>query len=38
VSIGTLVNLELLYLYENSLTGPIPASLGNLVQLKILYF
>jgi hypothetical protein len=38
MSIGNLVNLESLYLYSNKLTGPIPVSLGNLVQLKILYF
>ena len=33
-SLGTLVQLELLYLLLNQLTGTIPKSLGNLVQLE----
>ncbi|PRP77323.1 DNA mismatch repair protein Msh2 [Planoprotostelium fungivorum] len=35
-SIGTLVNLTILYLDSNSLTGPIPSSIGNLTSLRVL--
>ena len=35
-ALGTLANLQLLYLYHNQLTGEIPAELGNLVNLQYL--
>ena len=35
--LGSLTNLEELYLWENELTGPIPAALGSLTNLEELY-
>ena len=34
--IGQLVNLDLLYLYNNKLTGEIPTEIGQLVNLNFL--
>ena len=35
--LGSLTNLEELYLYSNQLSGVIPASLGSLTHLEVLY-
>ena len=36
-SLGSLANLQLLWLAKNQLTGPIPSSLGSLANLRYLY-